>query len=135
MASLLLLAGLLLPLGLATPAQAQSCSASMTPITFSGMDLLGGGAVDTTATLTVTCGGVLGIVQVCASFDAGTGSGQADARQMMATDGTHVLKYQLYQDAARTTPWGSLLNPELGSVPGVGVNVVVLGTRSATRTV
>lgn len=120
-------------------ARAQQCGATTTitsPISFTGVDLLGGGAVDTTATLTVRCTGLVGLVQVCVSIEAGTGgaNGQA-ARYMRRVGGTESLRYQLYQDSARTIPWGSQNDPSLGTVPAIGVTLVLGIGGTATRTI
>lgn len=112
------------------PAVAQQCGAATTitsPISFTGVDVLGGGAVDTTATLNIHCSGLIGLMQVCPSFDAGSGGATGStARQLQRVGGTEKINFQLYQDSARTIPWGSLIDPSLGTVPGIGV-VLVLG--------
>jgi spore coat protein U-like protein len=131
---------LIVLLALVRGADAQTCGATITsPIQFGGAggpDVLSGAPVDTTATLTVTCSGLLGLMQVCVSIDAGTGGANGStARFMQRQGGGGTASYQLYQDAARSQPWGSLASPQLGSVPPIGIVAVILGSTSATRTI
>lgn len=120
-------------------AQAQVCGASTTitsPISFTGVDILSGGYVDTTATLTIQCTGLLGLMQVCTSFNAGTGGANGStSRQLVRVGGTETINVQLYQDAAYSVPWGSLTDPSLGSVPAIGVLLVLGLGGTATQTV
>ncbi|HWV53629.1 spore coat protein U domain-containing protein [Pseudorhodoplanes sp.] len=120
-------------------AQAQQCAANTTitsPISFTGIDILSGGHVDTTATLTIQCTGLIGLMQVCPSFSAGTGGANGStSRHLKRVGGTETINVQLFQDAGYSIPWGSLTDPSLGTVPAIGV-VLVLGLGgTATQTV
>jgi spore coat protein U-like protein len=96
----------LLVLGcLATPAVAGSptCTISMTTVAFGSVDVLTGSAVDTTATISVTCSGGGGAGQrLCISIGAGS-AGDTTSRQFSGG----ALRFDLYSNAARTTRWGS----------------------------
>ena len=96
--------------GIVLPGKANAgsptCTASTTSIAFGNVDVIAGAAVDTTATITVSCSGGSGNGQrLCISIGSGatfTGS----TRQMLGPNGAR-LDYELYEDAARTIPWGS----------------------------
>jgi spore coat protein U-like protein len=89
----------------AFPAFAQTCSVSMGNIAFGGVNTLAGAAIDTTATMTITCSGGTGAGQrVCISIGAGSAS---DATSRKMTSGVNTARFDLYSDSARTTLWGS----------------------------
>ena len=72
------------------------------------VDVLSGTAVDTTSTLTVTCSGGSGGAggqRICVNIGAGSAS-DATSRQLTGPGGNKA-RFDLYQDAARTTLWGS----------------------------
>ena len=89
------------------PALAYNCTMSATNIAFGNVDVTTGGAVDSTATLTLSCSGAPSnkTVRMCVDIDGGSAS-DATSR-LMNGPGAPQLRYQLYSDAARTTVWGS----------------------------
>ncbi|MBB6428169.1 spore coat U domain-containing protein [Sphingopyxis sp. JAI128] len=98
------------------PAQAQAanCSFNVSNVDFGSVDTLAGAAVDTAATVSVSCMPVTGArVRACISLGAGSGGATAGLRHMLS--GADILDYNLYQDAARTIPWGTRLDPSLGT--------------------
>jgi spore coat protein U-like protein len=98
-------AALALACSLAAPALAGSptCTISMTTLAFGNVDVLAGAAVDTTATISVTCSGGGGAGQrLCISIGAGS-AGDATSRQF--SGGT--LRYDVYSDSSRSSRWGS----------------------------
>lgn len=115
----LILAGLL---AMASPAVAQSCSLSVTPMVFGPIDVTANAQVDTTATATVTCTGLpLQLVGVC--IDLGPGSGGAtDATNRFMINGAQQLRYGLY--GSGMTPWGSDAWAGGGANP-VGFNITL----------
>lgn len=118
-------------IGLAsTPAAAATCSASIDNMVFGPVDTLSATGIDTTANLRVTCDSALGAT-VCAGIGAGSGGVAADGSRLMTGPGGASLRYQLFQDAARSVPWGSIENPALGTVPLIGF---ASGSRTAVRT-
>ncbi len=128
----------LLMLGIAAApatANAQICSATISAIDFGSPVLLDGNAVDATGTVSVTCTSIplLSVVKICPGIPAGSGGTDGSARLMTSPSGS--LRYQLYQDAARTQPWGSIANQALGSVPGMILAGSIAGAGTITRPV
>src|SRR5579862_6166123 len=76
----------------ATPADAQSCTVSMTNVAFGTVNVLPGTAVDTTATMTVTCSGGGQAVRACVNITCGTAC-DSTSRQM--TNGTRTSRFDL----------------------------------------
>jgi spore coat protein U-like protein len=70
------------------------------------VDVLPGTAIDATATFTTSCSGGGGNGQrLCVSM--GSGANFSGSQRLMVGPGGATLKYELYQDPARTIPWGS----------------------------
>jgi spore coat protein U-like protein len=112
-----------------TPANsAASCSISMQNVAFGSVDVTPGTAVDTTATLQVTCSGSPPMGErLCINLGAAAAD-DATSRQMTGPSSA-TLRYDLYANAARTTLWGSWQDGYHS--PGVQVDVVN-GTTSYT---
>jgi spore coat protein U-like protein len=91
--------------GLASPAHAQSCSASPSGVAFGSVSPIALTAVNGTGTINITCtwpaATLTPTVLVCLNL---TGS---SPRAM--TNGTNQLTYDLYTDSGRTVKWGSAL--------------------------
>jgi spore coat protein U-like protein len=121
--------------GFFSKAHAATCSFTVTTVAFGSVDVTANAAVDTTATLSVTCSGIaLTSVQVCVNFGAGSGGATTAANRFMLS-GANQLRYSLYSDAARTAVWGSDLWPGAGA-GSVSITVpLLLGTNTVTRTV
>jgi len=93
-------------LALSAPAFAQTCSVSMGNMAFGSINTLSGAAVDTTATMTITCSGGSGNTRrICVSIGAGSSS-DATSRKMTGPGGS-TARFDLYSDSARTSLWGS----------------------------
>ena len=74
-------------------------------IVFGSINTLAGAAVDTTATMTVTCsGGQAQGQRLCISIGAGSAN---DATSRKMTSGANTARYDLYSNSTRTTLWGS----------------------------
>jgi len=72
---------------------------------FGSINTLAGTAVDTTATMTVTCSGGQNQGQrLCISIDGGSAS---DGTSRKMASGANTARYDLYSNASRTTLWGS----------------------------
>jgi spore coat protein U-like protein len=128
--ALLLLLFILAP----TAAKAASCTFSVTNVNFGNVDVLSGSPVDTTATLNINCTNVVtGFVRVCPNLNAGSEGATGGIRHMR--NASTVLYYNLYQDAARSIPWGSAETPSLGSPPTFDFTTTLGGSVSATRTI
>lgn len=105
-----LLLALLWSLGLigSQPAHAGSptCTISSSTVSFGNVNVLPGAAVDTTATITVSCNGGSGSGQrLCISM--GSGAAFSGSQRQLTGPASATLNYELYRDAARTSPWGS----------------------------
>jgi spore coat protein U domain-containing protein, fimbrial subunit CupE1/2/3/6 len=88
-----------------SPSFAQTCTVSMGNMVFGSINTLTGAAVDTTATMTVTCsGGQAQGQRLCISIGGGSAS---DATSRMMTSGANTARYDLYSNSTRTTLWGS----------------------------
>ena len=91
---------------LSSTALAQSCSATSPTINFGNVEFVSGTNYSTTGTISVTCTVPVGSgpynFSVCLNIGlAGSGSWRT------MTSGSNSLSYNLYQDAAHTTIWGS----------------------------
>jgi spore coat protein U-like protein len=92
-------------LALSSASFAQTCSVSMGNMVFGSINTLAGGAVDTTATMTIICsGGQAQGQRLCISLGAGSAS---DATSRKMTSGANSARYDLYSNSSRTTLWGS----------------------------
>ena len=92
-------------LTLSSASFAQTCSVSMGNMVFGSINTLAGGAVDTTATMTIICsGGQAQGQRLCISLGAGSAS---DATSRKMTSGANSARYDLYSNSSRTTLWGS----------------------------
>jgi spore coat protein U domain-containing protein, fimbrial subunit CupE1/2/3/6 len=90
---------------LSSHASAQTCTVIMGNIVFGSINTLSGAAVDTTATMTVTCtGGNNKGQRLCISIGGGPAS---DATSRKMTSGANTARYDLYSNSSRTTLWGS----------------------------
>jgi spore coat protein U-like protein len=82
---------------------APTCTISMTTLAFGSVDVLPGSAVDTTATISVTCSSGIGTGQrLCISIGAGS-AGDATSRQFSGG----ALRFDMFSNSGRTTRWGS----------------------------
>jgi len=114
---------------------AQTCSFSMSNVNFGTVNLLGGGSVDTTATLSYSCSmplGLLTYVRICPNVNAGSGGSSGSVRTMLS--GTNSLSYQLFTDSSRTILWGSVTNTALGGPPSIDLAVTPGTSNSGSYT-
>ena len=107
---MLLLALLAILALLPTPAAAQSCAAAASPIDFGNVRPIRLTAVDASGSLSVSCTWPLVTltpnVRVCLNLGPGTGSASGGVRYLV--NGASIMRYNLYQDAARSQVWGSV---------------------------
>jgi spore coat protein U-like protein len=130
---LLLLIGLTLAL-MGMPAQAQTCNVSVSNLTFGNVDVLSGSAVDTSASVGISCSGLLlTSVRLCLALNAGSGGANSSGRFML--NGSNSLSYQLYQDSARTTIWGSTTWGLPGNPQQIDLPLGLGGSASTTTTI
>jgi spore coat protein U-like protein len=100
-------------------AMAEACSVSMTAMAFGTVDVTTGSAVDTTATMSFSCSGMVtnSSYNFCVSIESG--SFFSGSTRQMDSSGSK-LNYGIYSDAARATTWGSYASGFGGS--GISVN-------------
>lgn len=117
-------------------AAALSCSLSVTPLTLAAHDVTLGVAEDTSGTITANCSGgvLLTTIRICVAFGLGS-AGAISSGERYLSDGVRTMKYGLYADAARTTPWGSFLWPAGGGADAGVIDVALnlSGSGSASR--
>ncbi len=122
---------------LAAPAQAGpvTCTATMTNLAFGSVNPQSS-LTTANATLSYTCtNGSNAPHQIAACFAIGTGPQDLDQtnRRTIAGAGQY-LQFQLYQDAAFTTPWGSSFNNSPPQALSVQVTVPASATFSGSAT-
>ncbi len=117
-----------------SPAKAQSCSLSITPLVFGNIDVTANAQVNATATATVSCtGSALLPVGVCIELGPGTGGGTSAANRTLV-NGANLLNYGLFSDAAASVPWGSSAWPA-GGASAVGFNLTLSGSGTGSRSI
>lgn len=95
---------LLMSAPLAHAASITSCTATATNVAFGTYTPLQAGVLASTATVTISCTGVIGRNTVTIDLSQGA-SGLYTTRTLKA--GAATLNYNLYQDAANTEIWGN----------------------------
>ena len=128
----LLLARCLVALGLLfAGAQAQAlciqglcaCTVSTTNVAFGSYNPLAFGNIDSTGSVSVKCGGVVGLL-IPFKIDLSTGGGSFTARRMAS--GANLLGYNLYTDTSYTTIWGDGTGTTQSVVSGVTLDALGL---------
>ncbi|MDY0748650.1 spore coat U domain-containing protein [Paucibacter sp. R3-3] len=105
-----------------------TCTIATTNVAFGNYSPLAFGNTDTSASLKITCGGVVGLlIPFDIALSAG-GSGSLTNRRM--TSGANTLNYNLYSDPAYTTVWGDGTAAPLVSS---GVTLDLLGLAPAQQ--
>lgn len=92
-----------------------SCSVSATALAFGSTGVIASN-IDNSSTVTVTC---TNSAPYDVGLDAGTGTGATIATRKM-TSGGATVDYSLYQDAGRTTVWGTTIGTDTVSGTGNG---------------
>lgn len=93
-------------------AAAQSCTTSVTAVSFGNADVTAATPTDTTAELKVSCSGYAAgtTLLACPALGAGSGGVVAGRRAMLRPD-SQILSYELYSDGGRTQVWGTAAVP------------------------
>ncbi|MGH8131217.1 MAG: Csu type fimbrial protein [Steroidobacteraceae bacterium] len=109
--NLLVCAIALLLLGWAPASDALTCTISASDVAFGSIDPLAGTEVDVSANIQIDCSDTVfalvdPTVGVCIYLDAGDGGSDGTVYRHMR-QGSEILPYNLYKDAARTNIWGS----------------------------
>ena len=112
-------------------ASAQSCTTTVTAVSFGNADVTAGTPTDTTAELKVSCSGYAAgaTLLACPALGAGSGGVVAGRRAMQRLSGSEVLDYELYSDGGRTQVWGS------ANVPPQTIAISPSGSGEATATI
>lgn len=118
-------------------AHAASCTLSISNVAFGTVsNILSGANTAVTATVSISCSGGLGYalggVTLCPNIGVGTGGATSSTREM--ANGSNLLNFQLYQDSAHTTVWGSYLWGYSAIPPTYKVGLDVLGSGSSSTT-
>jgi spore coat protein U domain-containing protein, fimbrial subunit CupE1/2/3/6 len=120
----------------ATPALAQSCSFTISNPVFGNINVTANTVFTTTSTFSASCTGLPNAtVRTCPNVNVGTG-GSTTGNPRFLLNGAQQLNFNLYQDSAYATVWGSNLWGFAGSYPSPTVDIVLNGSGvgSATRT-
>ena len=121
----------------AQPASAQSCSFSISNLIFGSINLAANSPFTTTATFSASCTGTANTtVRTCPNIDAGSGGTTSGNPRFLSNGGTQ-LNFNLYQDNAYSSVWGSNLWGFAGSYASPTIDVVLngSGSGSASQTV
>lgn len=110
---------------------AQSCTTTVTAVSFGNADVTAATPTDTTAELKVSCSGYAAGTTLLACPALGTGSGGvvAGRRAMPRLSGSATLDFELYSDGGRAQVWGS------ANVPPQTIVINTSGSGEATATI
>lgn len=120
----------------ADPALAQSCSFTISGLNFGSVNLAANTQFTSTATYTASCTGTANTtVRTCPNVDVGSG-GSASGNPRFLLNGATQLNFNLYQDGAYASVWGSNLWAFAGSYPSPTIDVTLdgSGVGSASQT-
>lgn len=120
-----------------TSAFALSCTASIGDIVFNPIDLTAGTVFDTSASVSITCAGDANrTARVCPNIGNGDGGVAPGGTARYAVNAGNQLRYGLYQNASRTSIWGSSQWAYAGTYgpPPVDIALDGAGNGSANRT-
>ena len=120
----------------ADPALAQSCSFTISSLNFGSVNLAANTQFTSTATYSASCSGNANtIVRTCPNIDVGSG-GSASGNPRFLLNGATQLNFNLYQDGAYASVWGSTLGGFAGSYPSPTIDVALDsgGTGIASQT-
>ena len=112
-------------------ASAQSCTTTVTAVSFGNADVTAATPTDTTAELKVSCSGYAAgaTLLACPALGAGSGGVVAGRRAMQRLSGNEVLDFELYSDGGRAQVWGST------DVPPQAIAISPSGSGEATATI
>ncbi len=116
---------------------AGGCSASVGSVNFGNtLSPLTAGVVDASATVTFSCTGQSPLVALtlCPNLDGGTGGGDAAGMRKLVGPGGATINFQVYQDSARSQPWGSAALLVFGAVPTITGTPMANGSLTVTTT-
>jgi spore coat protein U-like protein len=116
----------------AQPALAQSCNFTISNLIFSSVNLAANTSFTTTATYSASCTGTANTtVRTCPNVDVGSG-GSTSGDPRFLVNGTTQLNFNLYQDGAYSSVWGSNLWGFAGSYASPTIDVALNGSGSGS---
>jgi spore coat protein U-like protein len=116
----------------ADPAAAQSCSFTISNLDFGSINLSANTTFTSTATYSANCTGTANTtVRTCPNIDVGSG-GSTSGSPRFLLNGTTKLNFNLYEDGAYASVWGSNLWGFAGSYPSPTVDVALNGSGSGS---
>jgi spore coat protein U-like protein len=121
----------------ARPASAQSCNFTISSLDFGSINLAANTPFASTATYSASCTGTANTtVRTCPNIDVGSG-GSASGNPRFLLSGASQLNFNLYQDSAHSSVWGSNLWGFAGSYASPTIDVALNGSGvgSASQTV
>jgi spore coat protein U-like protein len=119
----------------AHPASAQSCSFTISSLDFGSINLAANTAFTITATYSASCTGTANTtVRTCPNIDAGSG-GSTSGNPRFLLNGASQLNFNLYQDGAYSSVWGSNLWGFAGSYASPTIDVALSGSGSGIASV
>ena len=121
----------------AHPASAQSCNFTISTLDFGSINLAANTPFTSTATYSASCTGTANTtVRTCPNVDVGSG-GSTSGNPRFLVNGASQLSFNLYQDGAHSSVWGSNLWGFAGSYASPTIDVALngSGSGSASQTV
>jgi spore coat protein U-like protein len=116
----------------AGPASAQSCNFSISSLDFGTINLAANTTFTSTAIYSASCTGTANTtVRTCPNIDTGSGGSTSGSPRFLLNGGTQ-LNFNLYQDSAYASVWGSNLWGFAGSYPSPTVDVALNGSGTGT---
>ena len=100
-----------------------SCTFSTGNVVFGSVNPIAIGSTDSTGSVRVTCGGVVGLLIPYQIELSARGSGNVASRRM--SSGANNLGYGLYSDSSRLSPWGDIAR---GTAVSGSIQLSVLGS-------
>jgi spore coat protein U-like protein len=116
----------------APPASAQSCNFTISNLIFGSINLAANTPFTSTATYSASCTGTANTtVRTCPNIDVGSG-GSTSGNPRFLLNGATQLNFNLYQDGAYSSVWGSNLWGFAGSYASPTIDVVLNGSGSGS---
>jgi spore coat protein U-like protein len=116
--------------------QAQTCRYTISDINFGNIDVTAPAPADAVGTFTASCSGTPGTnVRVCPNFDAGSAGAAPGGVGRLLAFARNTLVFDLYTDASRTQPWGTVLNAGFSLPPNILVPLSAAGNGDVVRTI
>jgi spore coat protein U-like protein len=114
--------------GATRPALAQSCNFTISSLNFGSINLAANTPFTSTATFSASCTGTANTtVRTCPNIDVGSG-GSTSGNPRFLLNGATQLNFNLYQDGAYSSVWGSNLWGFAGSYASPTIDVALNGS-------